>query len=349
MTVPNPAPSSVQIIRPLTKEQKKAQMKKLGVKKEEIKLFLEKKKKKNITLKKEDYTLYKPNEYTSLANKYAKKYADNLRKNHPNLFKPLFDQFLKVNMPMLSTSYLSLLLFCTVLSFPASLILSLIFMFFFEYSPIWVIPLTFLGTIITGMSFYLYPYSLLSERQKNIKNELPFALVHMSAVAGSGANPISIFELLADSDDYPELKKEIKTVLNYVNLFGYNLSTSLRSVADTTPSKEFKEVLNGMVSTVETGGDLKAYLNEKSEEALNTYKLDREKQVQALATYSEVYISILIAAPLLMMVSLAILNVVGGSLGGMSIKVIGWIAVIVVLPVLNVVFMMFLNASGKGM
>ena len=341
--------SKAKVISSLTLKEKKSLMQRLGVKKEELKIFKEKTKKDKREIKRENYTLYQPNKYTSLANKYAKKYADSLRKKHPELVKPLFDQFLRVNMPMLSTSYLSLMIFCTVLSFPAGIILAAIFMWFFGYSPILILPLGIFGTILTGVSFYLYPYSLLSERQRNIKNELPFALVHMNAVAGSGANPISIFELLVNSSEYPELKKEIKTILNYVNLFGYNLSTSLRRVAETTPSKELKDLLNGMTSTIETGGDLKGYLKEKSEEALNTYKLDRKKQVDALGTYSEVYTAILIAAPLLMMISLAILNVVGGNIGGMSIKVIGWVSVIVVLPVLNIGFMMFLNSSQKGM
>ena len=170
----------------------------------------------------------------------------------------------------------------------------------------------------------------------------------MSAVAGSGANPMSIFELIADSDEYPELKKEIKKILNYVNLFGYNLTNALKNVAATTPSPEFKELLNGMISTIETGGDLRSYLKEKSYDALNTYRFDRKKQVEALATYSEVYTAILIASPLLLLVTLAIINSIGGNLGGLSVVTIAWISILGVLPLLNIGFMVFVNISQKG-
>jgi flagellar protein FlaJ len=171
----------------------------------------------------------------------------------------------------------------------------------------------------------------------------------MSAVAGSGAQPISIFQLIADSDEYPELRKEIKKILNYVNLFGYNLTNALKNVANTTPNMQFKELLNGMISTLETGGDLKGYLKEKSEDALNMYKLERKKQVEALGTYSEVYTAILIASPLLLLVTLAIINSIGGELAGLSVATIAWISVLGALPLLNIGFMIFINSSEKGL
>ena len=103
-----------------------------------------------------------------------------------------------------------------------------------------------------------------------------------------------------------------------------------------------------MISTIETGGDLRSYLKEKSYDALNTYRLDRKKQVEALATYSEVYTAILIASPLLLLVTLAIINSIGGNLGGLSVVTIAWISILGVLPLLNIGFMVFVNISQKG-
>ena len=171
----------------------------------------------------------------------------------------------------------------------------------------------------------------------------------MSAVAGSGAQPISIFELIADSKEYPELRKEIKKILNYTNLFGYNLTNALRNVAATTPSKELKELLNGMISTIETGGDLKDYLKEKAADTLNTYKLDRKKQVEALSTYSEVYTALLIASPLLLLITFAIINSIGGKIAGLPVTTAAWIGILVFLPMLNIGFMIFVSSSQKGL
>ena len=117
----------------------------------------------------------------------------------------------------------------------------------------------------------------------------------MSAVAGSGAHPLKIFELIVDSGEYKEIGEEFKKILNYLNLFGYSLSTSLRTVAMNNPSSDLKELLNGMASTVETGGDIKAYLYDKSNDALVRYRLQQRKHLESLQAYSEVYVGILIA------------------------------------------------------
>ncbi len=343
-------------IKNLSKEQKKRIIKNFSLNYYEIEDFIKLQKAKQKGKKKDKkkleskiYTVYEPSEMGKFANKYMKKYADSLVTKYPKFFEPMFIQFKMVEMEMLSRSYVAMMLFFTILSLPGIFLFFLALNFAFNLSIFAIFGIAVLGTIATFFGFYFYPASLIGGRQGKIKLELPFALVHMSAVAGSGATPISIFELIAESHEYPELNKEVKKIMNYVNLFGYNLTNALRSVAITTPSPEFRELLNGMVSTVESGGDLKDYLKEKSIEALNTYKLDRRKQVEALSTYSEVYTAILIASPLLLLVTLAIINSIGGSFGGLGVTTIAWIGIGGVLPLLNIGFMLFVNMSQKGL
>ncbi len=343
-------------IKNLSKAQKKIIIKNFNLNYSEIDAFVKLQKAKQKGKKKDKkkleskiYTVYEPSEIGKFANKYMKKYADNLVTKYPKFFEPMFIQFKMVEMEMLSRSYVAMMLFFTILSLPGIFLFFLALNFSFNLSVLAILGIAILGTIATFFGFYFYPASLIGGRKGKIKLELPFALVHMSAVAGSGATPISIFELIAESHEYPELRKEVKKIMNYVNLFGYNLTNALRGVATTTPSPEFKELLSGMVSTIESGGDLKDYLKEKSMEALNTYKLDRRKQVEALSTYSEIYTAILIASPLLLLVTLAIINSIGGSFGGLGVTTIAWIGIGGVLPLLNVGFMLFINMSQKGL
>lgn len=341
--------------RNLTKEEKKKAIAHFNLNYEEIKEFVklqkdkQKGKKIKIKIAKVDYSIYEPSSIGKIANKYMKKYADSLITKYPGFFEPMFRHFKMVEMELLSRSYVSMMLFFTLISFPAIFLFFLILNFAFKLSILTILGISILGIILTFFGFYFYPASLIGGRSSKIKLEYPFAVVHMSAVAGSGASPISIFELIAESDDYPELRKEVKKIMNYVNLFGYSLTNAMKSIAATTPNPEFKELLDGMVSTVETGGDLRGYLNEKAMDALNIYKLDRKKQVEALGTYSEVYTAILIASPLLLLVTLAIINSIGGNIAGMSVKTVAWIGIAGILPLLNVGFMVFVNVSQKGL
>jgi len=187
----------------------------------------------------------------------------------------------------------------------------------------------------------------MNDRKNKINQELVFAMVHMAAVAGSGSQPIKIFQLLVDSNEYEELGEEIKRVLNYVNVFGYNLTNALKSVAGTTPSPDLKELFNGMISTIETGGDMRQYLDDKSNDSLTKYGFSQKKHLETIATYSEVYTGFLIAGPLLFIVTFAILEKISPMISGIPISTLATMGTFVLLPLLNVLFILLLETS-KG-
>ena len=313
----------------------------LNISKEYVKEFVKKQtKQKGIVIKKE-YSIYSPSGIGKFVNTFMNNFTISITKNYPQLFKKLSDDFKKADIKVLFKTYVSLMIFFTIISLPIFIILlSILF-----GKIITGILLGIVGTGLTLALFYLYPSNLANTRKKKIKNDLPFAMIHMAAVAGSGARPIDIFDLMLSSGEYEELGKEINKIMNYVNLFGYNLTTALKNVAMTTPSPDFKELLNGMISAIETGGDLKGYLEGKAIDELNTYKLERKKYVESLETYSDIYTAILIAAPLLFIVVLAIINTIGGQIGGFSVGTIATFGTYGAIPLLNIGFIVFLTIS----
>ena len=80
-----------------------------------------------------------------------------------------------------------------------------------------------------------------------------------------------------------------------------------------------------------------------AEDTMNTYRLERKKYVETLSTYSDIYTGILIAAPLLFMVTLAIINILGGVIAGLSVGTLALFGTYIVIPFLNIVFILFLN------
>ena len=130
-----------------------------------------------------------------------------------------------------------------------------------------------------------------------------------------------------------------------MGFFGYDILTAIKAVSLTTPSENFKEFLDGFVSTIETGGDLKSYLSQKSSEALLNYRLERQKYVESLSTYSDLYTGVLIAAPLFFVTALSLVSVLGGSIGGMSVNSIITLGTYLIIPALNLVFLIFLELN----
>ncbi len=329
----------------------------LQINKEDLRRLTKKKNKVKGGTKDIEYTLYTTSKYGQIANSLFETLSDYFIGKFPFQYKNFKSTLLKSDIKILSRTYLSMVFFSGSLASTIVLLVTLIISFFSQVSMLIAfsraIGLSILSGALISLVVYFYPYMIISGRNKQINNDLPFVIIHMAAVSGSGAQPISIFNLVLNSRDYKGLEKEIRKIVNYVNLFGYDLTTALRNVAATTPNQRFRELLTGIVATLETGGDLKDYLKGKADEALTTYKLERKKHVSQISTFSDIYISILIAAPLLFIVTLAIINILGGKicLGGnlcMEAASIAFVGTFFIIPLLNLVFMIILNITQSG-
>jgi len=199
--------------------------------------------------------------------------------------------------------------------------------------------------ILTFLALYVYPSTEKSSIEKNIDYELPFATIQMSAIASADIEPSNIFRIIALNKEYPFIRQEAKKIMNQINLYGYDLITALRNVAMTSPSHKWSDLLNGFSTTIRSGGDLGKYLSKKAESMLFEYKLKKEKSTKAAETFMNIYISIVIAAPMLLMLVLVMLNVSGIGFT-MPISFLTLVAVGVV-ALINVVFIAYLHVSQK--
>lgn len=198
-----------------------------------------------------------------------------------------------------------------------------------------------ISLVIFGF-MYLFPSQQAKRRKKRIDDNLPFALNHLGAIATSGIPPKSMFELLNTFEEYGGISEEAGKISRRVNVFGEDLTTALKQVAEKSPSDDWSEVLYGIVSTVETGGDLESYIQEKAEEAMFDYNQERQREIEKLSTYASFYTAILIAAPVFLVVILAVMNLLGGTIGGFAIRDLMWLGVHVLIPVINALFVAFL-------
>lgn len=289
------------------------------------------------------YSTYSYNFLGKYANMIFDKFSKKLARKYPEYFESLYKNLRLANMRVFSNTYINLGIMG---SFAGALIAFFSGFLIFGFGVFDIARSLMLGILfffILLFVFYYYPKVVVDSRRREIKNDLPFAIIHMAAVAGSGAKLVDIFGMLLGSKEYKALSGEIKRIMNYVHLFGYNLTTALKSVAETTPSNEFKELLNGMVSSIESGGSIKSFLKNKAEDTLIRYRLDRKKYVETLSTYTDIYTAILIAAPLLFVIVLVLISIVGSKLGGLDISFIEKIGTFVVVPALNIGFIFFMN------
>lgn len=284
-----------------------------------------------------------------LANLTVRKASLFLVENFPEFFGFLYNALRAANVKVLSNTYVNIMILLTLFVSAVSFFI-LVPLFFVLGYPIYQIVLrAAIFSVLAGFScatiFYAYPFMKIKERRRNIMTNLPFAVNHMAAVATSGVSPAAMFELIAGSKEYNEIGIEVKKIVDFINIFGYDLLTAIRTVAATTPSQHFKEFLEGIVSTIETGGDLDTYLKQEAEQAALTYNLERQRYNESVSTYSDIYTGLLIAAPLFFVAAMALVNMLGGSLGGIGVDVVMAVGAYVIIPLLNIGFLLFLQVT----
>lgn len=278
----------------------------------------------------------KPSKIAAISNRLFRNFSESIAPK----FSSLSDDLKKANIRFLTSTYISIGLFASLCAFVFGLLLLgfLVVLDFGNLVYAWV-PFVMGGGVL--FAFYFYPSSEKGAIRKKISHELPFATIHMAAVAGSNIEPTKIFSIIATSKEYPNIGRELRKVINHVQIYGYDLVTALKNVSRQTSTKSLGELFSGLATNISSGGELKSYLSKKADNYLEDYRLERQKYSDIAGTFMDVYISILIAAPLVLMMLFIVMNVSGLAIG-LSLNVLLVISVAAVV-LANVVFLIVLQ------
>lgn len=197
--------------------------------------------------------------------------------------------------------------------------------------------------------FIFYPSQRAKSRRRNIETNLPFVLTHMGAIAESGVPPYTIFKLIAEFEDYGEISKEMRKIVQNIENFGINPLRAVKEVAERTPSPEFRQALMGFVTTTESGGDIKVYLKSTGNQALFDWRIKRQRFLQQLSAYAEFYTGIFIAAPLFIIALFSVMSMINPEMAGFDILFLTQASVYFLIPILNIGFLLFLKGTEVEM
>ena len=277
--------------------------------------------------------------YIRASNKFFRNMANNLVLG--GSFDPIRHDLIKITSPFIINSYVAVALFSTMLAFFIGIFFGLI-IFFLKISLVAALLMPFILAIIAFMTFYIYPSSKRKSLEKEINQELPFLIIYMAAISTSGIEPSKIFQVIVSSKDYPATRREIKKLTNYINFYGYDLVSALRAVSKNSPSDRMAQLFDGLSTTITSGGELSTFLGKHSESLLFDYRLEREKYTRTAETFMNIYISVVIAAPMIMMMIFILMSLGGFAAGYLSPTNIGLVTILSI-SLLNAGFLIFLN------
>lgn len=202
----------------------------------------------------------------------------------------------------------------------------------------WVVPLVGLPGLL-GTAAYawgmLRPDLEAKARRRDIESHLPYALNFMAALASAGVVPVEVFGALGSQQVYGEMAAEANLVYRDTKLFSRDLVTALGAAARRSPSQQLEEFLQGAVSTITSGGDLKTYFLAKSDQFAQENRREQKAFLESLGVMAESYVVVAAAAPLFLLVILSVMMLVSE---GLDPTLMLNLLVLVALPVIHAMF-----------
>ena len=173
-----------------------------------------------------------------------------------------------------------------------------------------------LTPVLTYVALRFKPSSKANSRGKKIDDKLADAMSFIASMASANINIDMIFQELAKQPLYGEVCEEAKWITRDTEILGMDILNALDRASDRCPSDNFREFLQGVVTTSTSGGKLKPYFKSKMEEYQEERKLQVQQNMETLGMLAESFVTVVVAFPLFLVVIMAIMSLMGGLAGG---------------------------------
>ena len=216
-----------------------------------------------------------------------------------------FDEYMK------KSTYI--LLIISLITFISSIIVHKIL---YQFSWNLVIPASLSILMITSCSVGLfvlgYPVYRKNQERLRIENGLVYTLTHMTILSASGMSIENIFEQIVEVEENPSIRSLANKFIMDLKLFGYEVSAALEDISRRSSSEEIKKILNSINNNIQTSGNLNDLLKFEVDNQLQIKKNNLKKLMGTLSYMGEIYVALLVMAPILFIVMITILSIFGG-------------------------------------
>jgi flagellar protein FlaJ len=204
--------------------------------------------------------------------------------------------------------------------------------------------MSFIIAPVTLLFFIIQPGSIIKRRQKKIDEALPSALSFISAMAATTVTPQNIFGSLSRQASFGELTEEAKKIYTDMVLFGKDAITAINDAMERSVSVRWREFLQGMISTINSGGELRPYFSARAVESMTQSRENLRRTIGSMSVMAEAYVTVGIAFPIFLII---LLVAMGGTSATMPTESIVSIIVFLVIPVIQAAFGYLLYSMSK--
>lgn len=197
-----------------------------------------------------------------------------------------------------------------------------------------------LAAYVIYVFFLWYPSLVKKNRATRINLLIHHAVAYMYAMRQGGAEIMAVFRSIsANPAVYGEAALEFRRAVRDADYFGYDVLTALRHLQETTPSDKLREFVQDLVSVVESGGDLLAFLDTRVRTYQEEARFEQMTFLSTLQLVAEAYVTLFVAGPLFLIIVMIVMGFVS-STPVMQLSVVIYLLV----PVGSLFFILFVDA-----
>ena len=173
---------------------------------------------------------------------------------------------------------------------------------------------------------------------------LTLALGFFATMASADIPIDIIMRELGNAIQYGEISREARSIWLRSTLFGQDIVTSIRTAVKNSPSQRFSEFLQGIITSVNSGGDLKLYFIAKADQYQNELSTLIKQNSNSLGILSESFVTVGVAFPLILLIIVGVVAYLSpGSPAGLVDLLFFTVAVII--PVILILFAYFFRST----
>jgi flagellar protein FlaJ len=170
--------------------------------------------------------------------------------------------------------------------------------------------------LIVLVIFMYYPQYKADVIKSELDKNLVYIVNFMGILAGSGMTTEDIFTALAETGKTYKVADSAESIVRDIGIFGKDIITAIDAESQNTPSKKYSKVLMGLLGISKSGGDLKQYFAETAEREVEVRRRELNDIVNKLGLAAEIYTTIGIAFPIILIVLLSLMGIFGGEVVG---------------------------------
>ncbi|NIM44756.1 MAG: hypothetical protein GTN80_09125 [Nitrososphaeria archaeon] len=263
----------------------------------------------------------------------------------PNLkkYRAMYDQS---GISLKYEAYLSFVFLTTICVCAAVFGIGLVFPFVIPIPGLLIITgLAIPASATGGVLLFLFTYPLYKkvENARKVDDALLFTVGYAGVLASAGLSLERLLERISEIIPNKPTANLLQRVVRNVRMFGHDIAAAIEEAVEHTASRSASKLLVSMLTAAQSSGELKSYLVFEAKQLFLDKKENLERTVTSLTYIGELYIAVLIVGPIVLILMIALLSSIGGTMLGLTPVQQMNLIVFIGLPFLAIIFIILID------